>query len=63
MQKSYKVKKVEKSEADNVRDYNVGASDYAKHKIQTWVIVSAGGAASIAVSKGELKKMLTAITE
>ena len=29
----------------------------------TWVIVSAGGAASIAVSKGELKKMLTAITE
>ena len=29
----------------------------------TWVIVSAGGAASIAVSKGELKKMLIAITE
>ena len=29
----------------------------------TWVIVSAGGAASIAVSKGELKKMLEAITE
>ena len=29
----------------------------------TWVIVSAGGAASIAVSKGELKKMLIAITD
>ena len=29
----------------------------------TWIIVSAGGAASIAVSKGELKKMLIAITE
>ena len=29
----------------------------------TWVIVSAGGAASIAVSKGELKKMLIALTE
>lgn len=29
----------------------------------TWVIVSARGAASIAVSKGELKKMLIAITE
>ena len=29
----------------------------------TWVIVSAGGSASIAVSKGELKKMLIAITE
>ena len=29
----------------------------------TWVIVSAGGAASIAVSKGELKKMLITITE
>lgn len=38
MQKSYKVKEVEKSEADNVRDYNVGASDYAKHKIQPWDI-------------------------
>ena len=37
-QKSYKVKKVEKPEADNVRDYNVGASDYAKHKIQPWDI-------------------------
>jgi hypothetical protein len=24
--------------ADNVRDYNVGASDYAKHKIQPWDI-------------------------
>ena len=23
---------------DNVRDYNVGASDYAKHKIQPWDI-------------------------
>ena len=29
----------------------------------TWVIISAGGAASIAVSKGELKKMLIAITD
>lgn len=38
MQKKYKVKKVEKPEADNVRDYNVGASDYAKHKIQPWDI-------------------------
>lgn len=37
-EKKYKVKKVEKSEADNVRDYNVGASDYAKHKIQPWDI-------------------------
>ena len=27
-----------KPEADNVRDYNVGASDYAKHKIQPWDI-------------------------
>ena len=25
-------------ETDNVRDYNVGASDYAKHKIQPWDI-------------------------
>ena len=23
---------------DNVREYNVGASDYAKHKIQPWDI-------------------------
>lgn len=27
-----------KPEADNVRDYNVGSSDYAKHKIQPWDI-------------------------
>lgn len=38
MQKSYKVKKVEKPEEDNIRAYNVGASDYAKHKIQPWDI-------------------------
>ena len=38
MQKNYKVKKVAKPEADNVRAYNVGASDYAKHKIQPWDI-------------------------
>ena len=38
MQKSYKVKKVEKPEVDNVRAYNVGASNYAKHKIQPWDI-------------------------
>lgn len=38
MQKNYKVKKVAKTEADNVRAYNVGASDYAKHKIQPWDI-------------------------
>ena len=38
MQKSYKVKKVEKSEAEDIRTYNVGASDYAQHKIQPWDI-------------------------
>ena len=38
MQKNYKVKKVAKPEADNVRAYNVGASNYAEHKIQPWDI-------------------------
>ena len=38
MQKNYRVKKVAKPEADNVRAYNVGASNYAKHKIQPWDI-------------------------
>ena len=38
MQKSYKVKKVEKPEAEDIRTYNVGASDYAQHKIQPWDI-------------------------
>lgn len=40
-----------------------GNTAYYQKLNGTWVIVSAGGAASIAVSKGELKKMLTAITE
>ena len=40
-----------------------GNTAYYQKLSGTWVIVSAGGAASIAVSKGELKKMLTAITE
>ena len=38
MQKKYKVKKVEKPEAEDIRTYNVGASDYAQHKIQPWDI-------------------------
>ena len=38
MQKNYKVKKAAKPEVDNVRAYNVGASNYAKHKIQPWDI-------------------------
>ena len=40
-----------------------GNTAYYQKLNGTWVIVSAGGAASIAVSKGELKKMLEAITE
>ena len=40
-----------------------GNTAYYQKLNGTWVIVSAGGAAFIAVSKGELKKMLTAITE
>lgn len=40
-----------------------GNTAYYQKLNGAWVIVSAGGAASIAVSKGELKKMLTAITE
>lgn len=40
-----------------------GNTAYYQKLNGTWVIVSAGGAASIAVSKGELKKMLIAITE
>lgn len=40
-----------------------GNTAYYQKLNGTWVIVSASGVASIAVSKGELKKMLTAITE
>lgn len=40
-----------------------GNTAYYQKLNGTWVIVSAGGAASIAVSKGELKKMLAAITK
>ena len=40
-----------------------GNTAYYQKLNGTWVIESAGGAASIAVSKGELKKMLEAITE
>lgn len=40
-----------------------GNTAYYQKLNGTWVIVSAGGAASIAVSKGELKKMREAITE
>lgn len=29
---------VDKSEAEDIRAYNVGASDYAQHKIQPWDI-------------------------
>ena len=40
-----------------------GNTAYYQKLNGTWVIESASGVASIAVSKGELKKMLTAITE
>lgn len=40
-----------------------GNTAYYQKLNGTWVIVSAGGAASIAVSKGELKKMLTALNK
>ena len=40
-----------------------GNTAYYQKLNGTWVIESASGVASIAVSKGELKKMLEAITE
>lgn len=40
-----------------------GNTAYYQKLNGTWVIESASGVASIAVSKGELKKMLAAITE
>ena len=40
-----------------------GNTAYYQKLNGTWVIESASGVASIAVSKGELKKMLIAITE
>ena len=49
-------------ETVNLNNPSGNTAYYQKLNV-TWVIVSAGGAASIAVSKGELKKMLTAITE